>query len=298
MQNSLAIIGAGRVGRALGRRLRELGWNIGAVVTRSEASARRAVRFIGAGKPCAGMTRQVLASRVILIATPDDEIALVAQELARIGEEELRGKVVLHTSGAMESSVLNALQARGANVGSMHPLQSFSGVAVPSLEGKVFTIEGETQAIRMARRISRALGGSPVRIAGSKKLLYHAAAAMAAGHVLAVEEAATQLLVSLGMKRSEAMRALLPLTRQVLENFETLGPRAAWTGPLSRGDFKVARAHLDALRESPKEFAQAYETLNRLAARVLANDASGTLAELEKNLVEQKPKAKVIGGNA
>jgi predicted short-subunit dehydrogenase-like oxidoreductase (DUF2520 family) len=244
------------------------------------------------------MTRQVLASRVILIATPDDEIAIVAQELARIGEEELRGKVVLHTSGAMESSVLNALQARGANVGSMHPLQSFSGVAVPSLEGKVFTIEGETQAIRMARRISRALGGSPVRIAGSKKLLYHAAAAMAAGHVLAVEEAATQLLVSLGMKRSEAVRALLPLTRQVLENFETLGPRAAWTGPLSRGDFKVARAHLDALRESPKEFAQAYETLNRLAARVLANDASGTLAELEKNLVEQKPKAKVIGGNA
>ncbi len=298
MQNSLAIIGAGRVGRALGRRLRELGWKIGAVDTRSEASARRAVRFIGAGKPCAGMTRQVLASRVILIATPDDEIALVAQELARIGEEELRGKVVLHTSGAMESSVLNALHARGANVGSMHPLQSFSGVAVPSLEGKVFTIEGETQAIRMARRISRAVGGSPVRIAGSKKLLYHAAASMAAGHVLAVVEAATQLLVSLGMKRSEAVRALLPLTRQVLENFETLGPRAAWTGPLSRGDFKVARAHLDALRESPKEFAQAYEMLNRLAARVLANDASGTLAELEKNLVEQKPKAKVIGGNA
>src|SRR5437667_8879755 len=60
MQNSLAIIGAGRVGRALGRRLRELGWKIGAVVTRSEASARKAVRFIGAGKPCPGMTRQIL----------------------------------------------------------------------------------------------------------------------------------------------------------------------------------------------------------------------------------------------
>ena len=100
MPNSLAIIGAGRVGRALGRRLRELGWKIGAVVTRGEASARRAVRFIGAGKACAGMTRQVLASRVILVATPDEEIAVVARELARIGEEELRGKVVLHASGA------------------------------------------------------------------------------------------------------------------------------------------------------------------------------------------------------
>jgi len=297
MPNSLAIIGAGRVGRALGRGLRELGWKIGAVVTRSEASARRAVRFIGAGKACAGMTRQILGSRVILIATPDDEIAVVAQELARIGEEELRGRVVLHTSGAMDSRVLDAVREQGAIVGSMHPLQSFSGVAVPSLEGKVFTIEGETHAVRVARQIARSLGGSPVRIAGSKKLLYHAAAAMAAGHVLAVEEAATQLLLSLGMRRSEAVRALLPLTRQVLENFETLGPHAAWTGPLSRGDFKVVRAHLEALQESPEEFAQAYDALSHLAARALAKNAAGMLAELQKISVEKRPKAKAIGGN-
>ena len=118
-----------------------------------------------------------------------------------------------------------------------------------------------------------------MRIAGSKKLLYHAAAAMAAGHVLAVEEAATQLLLSLGMKRSEAVRALLPLTRQVLENFERLGPRAAWTGPLARGDFQVVRAHLDALKESPQEFAQAYEALNCLAASVLAKDSASCLPD-------------------
>src|SRR5438309_3675068 len=196
MERTLAIIGAGRVGRALGRRLRELGWKIGAVVTRSESSARRAVRFIGAGNACAGMTRRILASRVILIATPDDEITVVSQELARIGEEELRGRVVLHTSGAMDSAVLDAVPERGAMVGSMHPLQSFGGVAVPSLEGKVFTIEGETQAVRVARQIARSVGGSPVRIAGSKKILYDAAAAMAAGHVLAVEEAATRLLLA------------------------------------------------------------------------------------------------------
>jgi predicted short-subunit dehydrogenase-like oxidoreductase (DUF2520 family) len=298
VQNSLAIIGAGRVGRALGRRLRESEWKIGAVVTRSEASARRAVRFIGAGKSCAGMTRQILASRVILIATPDDEIAKVAQELARIGEEELRGKVILHTSGALDSGVLDAVRELGAAAGSIHPLQSFSGVAVPSLEGRVFTVEGDTQAVRVARQIARSLGGSPVLIAGSKKVLYHAAAAMAAGHVLAVEEAATQLLLSLGMKRSEAVRALLPLTRQVLENFERLGPRAAWTGPLSRGDYRVVSAHWDALQESPVEFAQAHEALNRLAARVLAQDPAAMLAELELVYVEKKQKANAIGRNA
>jgi predicted short-subunit dehydrogenase-like oxidoreductase (DUF2520 family) len=296
MENSLAIIGAGRVGSALGRCLRDLGWKIGAVVTRNEASARRAVRFIGAGEPHAGMTRLILASRVMLIATPDDEIAAVAPDLARIGAEELRGKVVLHTSGALDARVLDPVKACGAAVGSIHPLQSFSAVAVPSLEGRMFAVEGDAQAVSMAHQIARSLGGSPVKIPNGKKVLYHAAATMAAANVLAVEEAASQLLISLGMKRSQATRALLTLTRQVLENMEHLGPRAAWTGPLSRGDFRVIKAHLDALQDFPEEFAQAHEVLIRLAARLLSQDAGAMLAELKKLTAARK--SKVMGGNA
>jgi predicted short-subunit dehydrogenase-like oxidoreductase (DUF2520 family) len=298
MENTLSIIGAGRVGRALGRRLRELGWRIGAVATRSEASARRAVRFIGGGNPHAGLTRQLLASRMILIATPDDEIAAVAQDLARIGAEELHRKVVLHTSGALDARALDAVKSCGAAVGSIHPLQSFSGVAVPSLEGRMFAVEGDSQAVSVARQIARSLGGSPVRIPNGKKVLYHAAATMAAANVLAVEEAASQLLISIGMRRSQAMRALLALTRQVLENMEHLGPRAAWTGPLSRGDFRVLEAHLEALQAWPEEFAQAHEVLNRLAARVLSQDANGVLAELEKISSKKKMKAKATGSKA
>jgi predicted short-subunit dehydrogenase-like oxidoreductase (DUF2520 family) len=298
MPNSLAIIGAGRVGRALGRRFRELGWKIGSIVTRGEVSARKAVRFIGAGHAHPSLSLAVFASRVILIATPDDQISAVARDLAHMGGEELPGKVVLHTSGAQGADALSVLKAQGAAVGSMHPLQSFSGVSVPPLEGRVFAIDGDSQAIRVARQMARALGGSPVRIASEKKTLYHAAASMAAGHVLAVEEAATQLLVSLGMRRSEAVRALLPLTRQVLDNFEGLGPRAAWTGPLSRGDFKVVQVHLEALQELPQEFGNVYAALSRLSARVLAQDTAGILAKLEKSSVEEKPKAKATGGNA
>lgn len=296
MEKTLSIIGGGRVGRALGRRLRELGWRIGVVVTRSEASSRRAVRFIRAGKPHGGLTRQALLSRIILIATPDDAISGVAQGLARIGGEELRGKIVLHTSGAQDSRTLAPVKEYEAAVGSMHPLQTFSGVGVPDLEGKVFAVEGDVVAVRAARQIARALGGSPVHIHGAKKILYHAAAALAAGHVLALEEAATQLLVSLGMKRREAMGALLPLTRQVLDNFQRVGARAAWTGPLARGDYRIVEAHLRALRDFGEDAAQAYEVLNFLGARVLAQDVSGTLAELDKISATTKPKVKVRGG--
>jgi predicted short-subunit dehydrogenase-like oxidoreductase (DUF2520 family) len=275
MRGALAIIGAGRVGRALGKRLHELGWTIGAVVAQSEASARKAARYIGAGKARATISRDVLASKLILICTPDDAIAGVAKELARIGAEELRGKVVLHTSGALNSQALRAVRRCGAVVGSMHPLQSFTGVAIPPLEGKVFAIEGDPGAVKLARQIARALGGLPVQIAGGSKALYHAAAAFAAGHVLAIEETAARLMMSTGMTRAEAVRALLQLTRQVLENFERLGPRTSWTGPLARGDHRVVAAHLDAMQRLPREFGRAYAALNDLATLVLSSDSEG-----------------------
>ena len=283
MRGALAIIGAGRVGRALGRRLHELGWKVGAVVTRNEASARKSVRFIGAGKARATLSLDVLASRVILISTPDDAIASVTRTLARIGADELRGKIVMHTSGALSAAVLKPLQDLGAATGSMHPLQSFSGVAVPALDGKMFAMEGDPQAIRCARQIIRALGGLPVQIAGPSKPLYHAAAAFAAGHVLAIEEASVQLLMLAGMKRTEAVRALLPLTRQVLDNFERLGPRAAWTGPLARGDFGVVATHMSAMQRLPREFLHAYSALNGLATLVLSSEPSGMRAGWNEN---------------
>jgi predicted short-subunit dehydrogenase-like oxidoreductase (DUF2520 family) len=276
--------------------LRELGWTIGAVVTRSETSARKAVRSIGAGHARAFLTRQVLAAQVILITAPDHSVAEVAEELARIGAEELRGKVILHTSGALSSSVLDPVKKCGAAVGSMHPLQTFSGVGMPPLEGRAIAIEGDSHAVRMARQIARAFGAVPVHIEGSKKPLYHAAGALAAGNVLALMEAAMRLMTAAGMKRREAVRALLPLTRQVLENFERLGPRAAWTGPLSRGDYGVVAAHMEAMKDLPAEFAETYEAVNRLAAMVLAQDSAAMSAELEKVVVNRKTRVKATGG--
>jgi predicted short-subunit dehydrogenase-like oxidoreductase (DUF2520 family) len=293
MKKSLAIVGAGRVGRALGRRLREAGWKIGAVVTRSESSARKAVRFIGAGQPFARVTSDVSNSKVILIATPDDEMAGAAEVLSAVCGEALRGEIVLHTSGARNANVLEAIRKCGAAAGSMHPMQSFSGIDVPALKGRIFAIEGDVAAMRVAKQIVNSLGGISLRVDDGKKALYHAGAVMAAGHALALMEAAVRMLMASGIKRRKAMQALLPLTRQVLDNFEKLGARAAWTGPLARRDFEVVRAHGEALRELPEEFSSAYEALNRMAGRVLAKKweaesnaggaSSSPTAHLKKN---------------
>ncbi len=284
MLPTVAIVGAGRVGRGLGRRLHELGWRIGAVVSRSDPKARAAVRAIGDGQAYSFLTRQVVAADLILITTPDAMVRKVASALARISGEELRGKVVLHTSGALDRTALAPLERLGALTGSLHPLQTFSGRGVPELEGTFMAIEGAPGAVQQARRMARSLGGIPVRIDGRSKPAYHAAGAFVAGHGLGLVEAATRILMRLGFTRRHATRALLPLMRQMLDNFERLGPGPAWTGPLSRGDYSTIAAHMAALRRFPREYRRAYAALSWLGVTLFSRRPERVRPRLAKAL--------------
>jgi predicted short-subunit dehydrogenase-like oxidoreductase (DUF2520 family) len=284
MSRSVSIVGAGRLGRALGRSLRRLGWRIGPVVTRSAAHSRAAVRAIGGGTAFAALTSAVMDADVILLVTPDDVLAEVAGKLAKLAGNKCRGKVVLHASGALDNKVLQALALCGAATGSIHPMQTFTNNSRPNLKGVIFAIEGDARARRVAGAIARALGGIPVPVASRSKPAYHAAGTLVAGHALALTEAAAQMLIKLGFSRPHAVQTLLPLMRQMLDNFEKHGPRAAWTGPASRGDYATVAKHRQALRRYPREFGDSYATLVRLSARVLAKNPDATLKQLDRAL--------------
>jgi predicted short-subunit dehydrogenase-like oxidoreductase (DUF2520 family) len=291
MSRSVSIVGAGRLGRALGGSLRRLGWRIGPVVTRSAAHSRAAVLAIGAGKPLATLTSEVMDADVILLATPDDVLADVARQLAKLAGHKCRGKIVLHGSGALDNKVLQPLARCGAATGSIHPMQTFTKNSRPNLKGVVFAIEGHPRARRAAGAMARALGGVAVPVASSSKPAYHAAGTLVAGHALALTEAAAQLLIKVGFTRAHAVVTLLPLIRQMLDNFEKHGPRAAWTGPASRGDYATVKKHQRALRRYPREFGDSYATLVRLSARVLAKNPKAKLKQLERALKKSRRKS-------
>src|SRR5580700_1178471 len=284
MKRSLSIVGAGRVGRTLGRRLQRLGWRIGAVVTRSPATSRIAVQEIGAGKPYSRVVPEIFDSAVILLTTPDGALGGVAGALAKFDETKLRGKIVLHTSGALDRTVLAPLARRGASTGSLHPMQTFSGRGAPNLEKVIFAVEGDRRAAAVARKIARSLGGVPVAMSGENKPAYHAAGLLVAGHSLGLMEAASQVLLKLGFSRRNALRALLPLTRQMLDNFEKLGPQKSWTGPVSRGDFETVARHTKAMQRYPREFQEAYAALALLSSKVLSKNRAGASNQLKRVL--------------
>ena len=305
MTRTLSIVGAGRVGRTLGKRLRERGWRIGAVVTRSAATSRFAVRTIGAGSPLAWAgsvgihphekrrgsdqdsaldVTAIFAADVIFLCTADDDLPALVRTLAKLGRAKCKGKIVLHTSATLDRTVLAPLARCGAATGSLHPMQAFGGKLIPKLSGVIFGVEGDPKARRMAQSIGKSLGGITVTINTRDKPIYHAAAVMAAGSTYPAIEAGVQLLMGIGFTRARAMQTLVPLIRQIFDNIERIGPRAAWTGPLSRGVYAIVARHARALRRYPREFRQSYAASSLLAGRLLAKNPAVAVGKIKRAL--------------
>ncbi len=287
---SVSVIGSGRLGTALAIALSSSGYPIQAVVARRLTRSRKAAALV---------SRQTLAlrcseldllppSRIVLLTTPDDEIAHTAQRLAGSQRSLLKGSIVLHTSGALSSDVLEPLTGIGFHVGSLHPLVSVSDprIGQKSLRGAFYCIEGDAAATRTARAIVRDLKGRSFTISSHNKPLYHAAAVMASGHVLALYDLATEMLVQCGLERSNALRVLLPLLQSTVSNVSRSNPARALTGTFARGDVATVRRHLQALfREGLLEALEVYKLLGARSLQLAARNG------LEPKLVEQIKRA-------
>ncbi|MBI4503261.1 MAG: DUF2520 domain-containing protein [Gemmatimonadetes bacterium] len=235
-----------------------------------------------------GLPPWIARVEVVVIAVPDDAIFGVARSLAA-GNEVGPQHTVLHLSGVLDRSALMPLDASGAALGSLHPLQTFTDVedAPARLQGAIATVEGDGRAVEVAETLARAVGMRPVRIESSAKVRYHAGAVFASNYVVAVAEIARQLLVEAGMPPESAWQGLQGLLRGTFESLAAGTPQDALTGPISRGDLVTVGKHLAVLSG---EHAHLYRALGRVAL-TLADIAPAQRTEMEKLLHNSTPKA-------
>lgn len=243
----VSIIGSGRLGTTLGVALLQRGYRIRSLVARRVQSARKAARLLDDEVQvlAAKELRSLIDADLFLITVPDDQIATVARELSEINAD--RKVTALHTSGALSSEVLEPLKKRGWQTGSIHPLVSVSHAGVP-LEGGYWSVEGDKAAVRLGQAIVRDLGGKSFSIRTEDKPLYHAAAVMVSGNVVALFDVALEMLGECGIDRKAAHSILLPLIASSVRNLETKDAAEALTGTFSRGDVETVKRHLAALK--------------------------------------------------
>jgi predicted short-subunit dehydrogenase-like oxidoreductase (DUF2520 family) len=267
----VSIIGAGRLGTTLAVALARKGYPIRSVVARRSQTARNAARLLD-GNPQALAVKHLdslMPAELYLIATPDDQIAGVAAQLARLAWK--RKPTALHTSGALSAEVLSPLRDKGWHTGSIHPLISVSDRAESdALRGAFWSVEGEPAALRLGKIIARDLGGKSFSIRAKDKPLYHAAAVMSAGNVVALFDVALEMLVQCGLSRKTARSVLLPLIASTVRNLETNDPVDALTGTFARGDLETVKLHLAALKRN-KAALELYRLLGQRSLELKKN---------------------------
>ena len=283
-KSEVSIIGTGRLGTTLAVALAGRGYSIRSLVARTVQSAQKAARLLDAEVQvlAARQLRSLIDADLFLITVPDDQIGAVARELSELNPD--RKITALHTSGALSSDVLAPLREKGWHTGSIHPLLSVSGSGDDSLRGAFWSVEGDRVALRVGKEIVRDLEGKSFSIRSEDKPLYHAAAVMVSGNVVALFDVALEMLAECGVDRKTARSILLPLIASTVRSLETKTPEAALTGTFSRGDVATVKRHLASVRNP--EWRELYRILG---------GRSLELAHLDKGLKRQIKKVLLTG---
>jgi predicted short-subunit dehydrogenase-like oxidoreductase (DUF2520 family) len=234
--DSIAVVGAGRLGTALAAAMRAAGLSVAGPLRREP--------------DLAGAT-------LVLLCVPDGEIA--AASAAVDGRD---GLLVGHCSGA---TTLEPLAAREAL--SLHPLMTVPAGSPPeAFHGAAAAVDGSTpRALEVAQALAEALGMRPMRVAPEDRAAYHAAASIASNFLVTLEAAAERLAGTAGVDR----QALAPLVRAAVETWAELGAERALTGPIARGDEATVARQRAAVLERTPELAPLFDALV-LATRELA----------------------------
>jgi predicted short-subunit dehydrogenase-like oxidoreductase (DUF2520 family) len=246
--HSIRIIGPGRAGTSLAAALSARGWEFAGFLGRHD-----------------DLTNAARGVDVLVIATPDDAIAEVAAAVVPVVTT-----TVVHLSGSLGLDALGAHPVRAA----LHPL-----VPLPNGEvGAARLCSGVTFAVAgapAAREIAAALGGRTVAVADEDRAAYHAAACIAANHVVALLGQVERIAADVGLD----LESFLPLTRAAVDDVAALGAPAALTGPARRGDWATLSRHLDALPESERAGYQAGAALATRLATTSAGAVAGSLSD-------------------
>jgi len=233
-----AIVGAGRLGRALAAGLRDAGWDVDGPLGRG-ADGQHA--------------------DIVVLAVPDAEIGNAAAAIRRAGSGP--GPLVGHCSGATTLDVLAPHEAF-----SLHPLMTVPADGEPRFAGASAAVAGTTERARAgAQRLATALGLVPFDVADGDRAAYHAAASIASNFLVTLEAAAEQLAASAGVDRA----ALVPLVEATVRNWAVLGPERALTGPIARGDEETVTCQRHALAERAPSLLPLFDALAE-ATRALA----------------------------
>lgn len=246
------MIGAGRLGKNIAYALTTTqDTKLGSVCNLNFQNSLRACKEIGSGTAVRSL-KELPKSDVTWITCNDDAIDPVVTQLSQ--NFILKpGSIVVHCSGALNSTLLAPLRDQGCSVASFHPLKAFRTgyLDVQAFNQVDCVLEGDPDACAWLKNIFRDLGANLISIKPEAKIIYHAAATIASNYLITLASSSEELLLQAGMTQHQARTMICNLMQGNINNLRQTEQIAdSLTGPLSRGDMNTLSLHLQAIDKS------------------------------------------------
>lgn len=240
---SVAIVGAGRLGRALARALKAADIEVEGPLGRGAMPT----------------------SAVVLLCVPD---AAIGKAAATVTDARYVG----HVSGA---TPLSALAGASGDAFGLHPLQTFAGgEGAEAFRGAGTAIAGATpEALAIAHELAKRLGMTAIEISDAERAAYHAAASIASNFLVTLQAAAERLAAGAGIDPDDARALLAPLVRGTVDNWAERGPQDALTGPVARGDHDTVARQREAVDRHAPDLLPLFDELVARTAAVAGHEA-------------------------
>jgi len=274
--HNIAIVGAGNVGKVLGRILVENGEKVVCVVSRRSESANAAGRFLQC-RNCSDSLEAIPPSTgLIFITTPHAAVVQVVQGLSQLQQLRFKQLWVCHASGILTADVLKPLLQQGATVFSFHPLQTFPRDfapkdIVPTARGIYYAVDGTPEAVKSAKVFARKLEGKVIEIRPEMRAFYHAACVVASNHLTTMLSIVETMFKRFGSKEDDFFHVFKSIIMATLHNVESTSPASALSGPVARGGVETVADHFTAIKKFAPELLPYFGTLTletvRLAER-------------------------------
>lgn len=201
----------------------------------------------------------------VFITTPDDVIDSVANKLADLPLAWNQHNFI-HFSGSHSSELLSSLHNLGANVASLHPLQTFTeGDRADRFNEIWFTLEGNESLFPALQSFVQQAGSYVKQMSLEQKKSMHLAAVFASNYLVSLMGAVEQVTHNQAIENGVEM--LNPLIRQTLTNIFDKGVLNSLSGPISRADESTIRDHLERIESQP-DLVRLYKQLGLQAVRI------------------------------
>lgn len=234
----VVIIGAGNVATHLARALKEAGFVISQVYSRTQDAAEELALNLNS-KFTSNPADILPDADLYIVSVTDDALETLAENL------NFKKQLVVHTSGSI---LLDVIRPMSESIGVLYPLQTLSKAGKANFKNIPICIEANSaDNLERIRKIALRLSDDVRDVNSEQRKQLHLAAVFACNFTNYMYTIAGEILNQSGLD----MNFLLPLIKETARKIETISPVDAQTGPALRGDKNVMEQHLTMLARWP-----------------------------------------------